>query len=104
MSLMKDLPGFMMVIIIGAVVGFVARFLYPGPNTLRGLLLTTVLGVIGAVVATFFARDLGLVDKNQLADPLSMILGAMIVLFIWNRLAVKRIVRDPGIHHPSVTR
>lgn len=101
---MRDLPGFMVVMIIGAAVGFVARLLYPGPNTPRGFLLTTVLGVVGAIVATFFARDLGFADKNQLADPISMIFGAMIVLFIWNRLAVRRIVRDPGMHHPNLMR
>lgn len=96
------MPGFMVVILIGAAVGIVARILYPGPNTVHGFILTTVIGVAGATLATYIARNLGFVRLNQLADPISMVLGSMFLLFIWNRLAAKRIVRDPGIHHPSV--
>jgi uncharacterized membrane protein YeaQ/YmgE (transglycosylase-associated protein family) len=98
------IPGFLMVILIGAVVGVAARFLYLGPNTLHGFILTVILGLIGATLATYVDRVIGLVDRNQLADPISMVIGAMIVLFIWNRLAARRIVYDPGMHHPSVAK
>lgn len=93
------MPGFIVIILIGAIIGFIARFLYPGPNTPHGFILTTVLGVVGASLATFFYRFIGLIDSNRLADPFSMIAGALIVLFIWNRLAVYGLVTDPGIHH-----
>ena len=97
------MPGFVVVILIGAAVGFVARFVYPGPNTPHGFLLTTVLGVCGATLATFGYRAIGLIEPNQLADPISMIIAAIVVLFIWNRLAVYRIVRDPGIPRDTPT-
>lgn len=82
-------------ILIGAAVGFVARFLYPGPKTPSGFALTTVLGIIGAVLATVFTHTIGLMNENQLADPISMVIGAVIVLFIWDRLVVYGLVRDP---------
>jgi uncharacterized membrane protein YeaQ/YmgE (transglycosylase-associated protein family) len=90
------MPGFMVVILIGAVIGLIARLLYPGPNTPHGFILTTALGIAGASVATFLGRWIGWLEPNQLADPISMIVGAIIVLFIWNHLAVYGIVRDPG--------
>jgi uncharacterized membrane protein YeaQ/YmgE (transglycosylase-associated protein family) len=95
------MPGFIVVVLIGAIVGFVSRFLYPGPNTPHGFVLTTVLGVCGAALATFTYRFIGLIASNELADPISMVVAAMLMLLIWNRLAVYDVVRDPGVHHPS---
>jgi len=92
------MPGFMFVIIIGAIVGFVARILYPGPNTVHGFILTTFLGIIGAALATFLEQYFGLLPMRHLADPFSMVIGAMIILFAWNRLAHHRVVYDPGMH------
>jgi uncharacterized membrane protein YeaQ/YmgE (transglycosylase-associated protein family) len=95
------MPAFIVIIFIGGAVGFVARFLYPGPNTVHGFVLTTVLGVAGAALATFIERYFDLIPMRQLADPISMIVGAIIVLFVWNRLANYRIVHDPGMHAHS---
>jgi uncharacterized membrane protein YeaQ/YmgE (transglycosylase-associated protein family) len=88
------MPTFITCILIGAAVGFVARFLYPGRRTPSGLMTTTVLGVLGAALGTVFAHTLGYVGTNQLADPISMVIGALIVLFIWNRLIAYGLVRD----------
>jgi uncharacterized membrane protein YeaQ/YmgE (transglycosylase-associated protein family) len=93
------MPSFVAVIIIGAVVGFVARYLYPGPNTMYGFILTTVLGVCGAALATFTYRSFGWIESNRLADFISMVAAATIVLFAWNRLAAYDVVSDPGMHH-----
>lgn len=90
------MPSFITCILIGGVVGFVARFLYPGPKAPVGFILTIVLGIIGAALATVFAHATGIVGINQLADPISMVIGAMILLFIWNKLVSYGIVRDPG--------
>ncbi len=100
---MLPIPGFMVVILIGIAIGFIARFFYVGPNTVHGFVLTAVLGLVGAYLPTILYRLLGIIEPNQLADPISMLVGAMIVLFIWNKLATHRYVYDPGIHHPSVT-
>ena len=95
------MPSFIVVIIIGAVVGFIARYIYPGPNTPHGFILTIVLGISGAALATFIYRYFGWIENNGLADPISMVVAAIIVLFIWNRLAEYNFVTDPGMHHPE---
>lgn len=43
-------------IIIGAIAGFIARLLSPSPNNPSGFILTTVLGIVGGIVATFIGR------------------------------------------------
>jgi uncharacterized membrane protein YeaQ/YmgE (transglycosylase-associated protein family) len=88
------MPTFVTCILIGAAIGFVARFLYPGPKKPRGFILTTVLGILGAVLASLFGHAVGYVESNQLADPISMVIGALIVLFIWNRLVAYGLVQD----------
>ena len=90
------MPGFIFVILIGAGVGFIARYLYPGPNTPHGFILTTILGIAGASLATFVGQYLNWLEPRHLADPISMVVGAIIILFIWNRLVVYHIVPDPG--------
>ena len=90
------MPTFVACILIGAVVGFIARLFYPGPKKPLGFILTTVLGIIGAALATVVARALGFVESNQLAGPISMVVGAIIVLFIWDRLVAYGLVREPG--------
>lgn len=93
------MPSFIVVIIIGVIVGFIARFLYPGPNTPHGFILTTLLGVCGAALGTFIYRYLGFIESNRLADPISMVVAAIFVLFVWNKLAAYGLVSDPGMHH-----
>jgi uncharacterized membrane protein YeaQ/YmgE (transglycosylase-associated protein family) len=85
------------IIVIGFVAGIVARFLYPGPNTPSGFVLTTVLGIAGAFVATFIGQTIGWYRLDQGAGFIGATVGALIVLFVWNRLAVHRVVRDPGM-------
>lgn len=93
------MPSFIAVIIIGGVVGLIARLLYPGPNTVDGFILTTVLGICGAALATFSYRYFGWIESNKLGDPISMVAASMIVLYGWNRLAAHDFVTDPGMHH-----
>jgi uncharacterized membrane protein YeaQ/YmgE (transglycosylase-associated protein family) len=91
------MPGFVFVFVIGAILGFAARLVYPGRNTVHGFILTTVLGTIGAAAATSFARSLRWAEPNQLANITSMFVGAIVVLFVWNRLVIWGIVPDPGL-------
>lgn len=90
------MPTFVTCILIGAAIGFIARFSYPGPRKARGFILTTVFGIIGAALATAVAHVVGSVGRNQLPDPISMVVGALILLFIWNRLVASGLVREPG--------
>jgi uncharacterized membrane protein YeaQ/YmgE (transglycosylase-associated protein family) len=46
------------IIVIGFVAGVIARFLAPGPNNPQGFILTTVIGIVGAFLATFIGQAL----------------------------------------------
>jgi uncharacterized membrane protein YeaQ/YmgE (transglycosylase-associated protein family) len=85
------------IIIIGFIAGLIARVLSPGPNEPRGFILTTAMGIAGAFVATFIGQTIGWYRLDQGAGLIGATLGALLVLFIWNRLVVHRIVRDPGV-------
>ena len=77
-------------IIAGAVVGLVARLISPSPHNPRGFVLTTVLGIVGSVVATFLGRAIHLYGPDQGAGIIASIVGAVIVLWIWHALAMRR--------------
>jgi uncharacterized membrane protein YeaQ/YmgE (transglycosylase-associated protein family) len=85
------------IIIIGFIAGLIARVVSPGPNEPKGFILTTALGIAGAFVATFIGQTIGWYRPDQGAGLITATLGALIVLFIWNRLVVHRVVRDPGV-------
>jgi uncharacterized membrane protein YeaQ/YmgE (transglycosylase-associated protein family) len=84
------------IIVIGFVAGIIARFLLPGPNRASGFILTTGLGIAGAFVATFIGQTIGWYRLDQGAGLIGAIVGALVVLFIWNRLVVRHVVSDPG--------
>jgi uncharacterized membrane protein YeaQ/YmgE (transglycosylase-associated protein family) len=77
-------------IIVGAIAGFVARWISPSPNNPQGFVLTTVLGIVGSVVATFLGRAIHLYGPDQGAGIIASIIGALIVLGGWHALAANR--------------
>jgi uncharacterized membrane protein YeaQ/YmgE (transglycosylase-associated protein family) len=85
------------IVVVGFVAGILARILSPGPNKPGGFLLTVALGVAGAFVATFIGQAIGWYRPDQGAGFITATLGALIVLFVWNRLVVNGAVRDPGV-------
>jgi uncharacterized membrane protein YeaQ/YmgE (transglycosylase-associated protein family) len=78
------------IIVIGFIAGLVARFVSPGPNDPRGFIMTTLLGIGGAFVATFIGQAIGWYRLDQGAGLIAAIIGAILVLFVWNRLTVRR--------------
>jgi uncharacterized membrane protein YeaQ/YmgE (transglycosylase-associated protein family) len=88
--------GIIWTIVIGFVAGVVARLLSPGPNNPAGFILTAVLGIAGAFVATFIGQTIGWYRADQGAGFIGATVGAVIVLFVWNRLVDARVVSDPG--------
>ena len=56
------------IIIIGFIAGVIARLLAPGPNNPTGFILTTVLGIVGAFVATFLGQAVGLYRSAKAPD------------------------------------
>ncbi|MGE3148102.1 MAG: GlsB/YeaQ/YmgE family stress response membrane protein [Pseudorhodoplanes sp.] len=84
------------IIVVGLVAGFVARLLSPGPNNPAGFILTCVLGIAGAFLATFVGQMIGWYGPDQGAGFITATIGAVVVLFIWNRLVASGRVSDPG--------
>ena len=84
------------IIFIGFVVGIIARIISPGPNNPSGFILTTTLGIAGAFLATFIGQQVGHYGPNQGAGFITATIGALVVLFIWNRLVARRAIGDPG--------
>ena len=69
------------IILIGLVVGLIARFVTPGPNP-RGIIVTIVIGVVGAVIATYGGQALGLYQIGQPAGFFGSIVGAVVLLIL----------------------
>ena len=78
------------IILIGFVAGIVARLLTRGPNRPSGFIVTTLLGIAGAFVATFIGQAIGWYRPDQGAGFIGAIVGAVLVLFIWNRFSARR--------------
>ena len=88
------MSGIIWVIIVGFIAGIIARFLSPGPNNPSGFILTTVLGIAGAFLATFLGQAIGHYGPEQGAGFITATIGALIVLFIWNRLVASGVMKD----------
>lgn len=75
--------GILWTIIIGFLAGVVAKFLMPGPNEPSGFILTTILGIVGAFVASYLGQALGWYAPGEGAGLIGAIVGAIIVLGVW---------------------
>jgi len=72
-------------IIIGLIVGLIARLLHPGRDGI-GIIMTTLLGIAGAMLATYGGHLLGLYRPGEPAGFIGAIIGAIIILFVVTRL------------------
>jgi uncharacterized membrane protein YeaQ/YmgE (transglycosylase-associated protein family) len=70
-------------IVIGFIAGIIAKFLHPGPNEPSGFILTTLLGIAGAFVATYLGQALGWYRADEGAGLIGAVVGAIIVLVVW---------------------
>lgn len=75
-------------IIIGLLAGIVAKFLMPGRDP-GGFIITTILGIVGAVVATYLGQAVGWYRAGEGAGFIGAVVGAVIVLAIY-RMTVGR--------------
>ena len=89
------------IVLIGFVAGIIARMLSPGPNNPSGFILTVVLGIAGSFLATFIGQTIGWYRPDQGAGFIAATLGALIVLFIWNRLVAHRVICRSGCPRPT---
>ncbi len=82
---------FIWTIIIGLVAGIIAKFVTPGKNEPQGFVLTTLLGIVGAFVATWLGQALGWYGPNEGAGLIGAVVGAVIVLLVWGALQRRRV-------------
>jgi uncharacterized membrane protein YeaQ/YmgE (transglycosylase-associated protein family) len=85
--------GILWTIIIGFVAGVIAKLLHPGPNEPSGFVLTTLLGIAGAFVATFLGQAIGWYHAGEGAGLIGAIVGAIIVLVVWGMFARRDVQR-----------
>jgi uncharacterized membrane protein YeaQ/YmgE (transglycosylase-associated protein family) len=76
-------------IIVGFIVGVIAKFLMPGRDP-GGLFVTAVLGIVGALLATFLGQALGMYAAGQAAGFIASVIGAMIVLALYHMIRGRR--------------
>jgi uncharacterized membrane protein YeaQ/YmgE (transglycosylase-associated protein family) len=74
-------------IVIGFLAGVIAKFIMPGSNEPSGFVLTTILGIVGAFVATWLGQALGWYGQNEGAGLIGAAVGAIIVLAAWGFIA-----------------
>ena len=82
--------GIIWTIIIGFVAGIVAKLITPGRNEPSGFILTTLLGIGGAFLATYLGQAIGWYRADEGAGFIGAIVGAIIVLVIWGFIARRR--------------
>ena len=82
--------GFVWTIIIGFIAGLIAKFVTPGRNEPSGFILTTLLGIVGAFLATWIGQALGWYRTGEGAGFIGAIVGAIIVLLIWSAISQRR--------------
>ena len=75
--------GILWTILIGFIAGVLAKLITPGGNEPSGFILTTLLGIVGAFVATYLGQALGWYEAGQGAGLIGATVGAIIVLLIW---------------------
>lgn len=75
------------IILIGFVAGLIAKLIHPGPNEPAGFILTTVLGIVGAFLATYLGQAIGWYRADQGAGFIGATVGAILVLAIWSMIA-----------------
>ena len=77
------------VLLIGLIVGAIAKLLMPGKDP-GGCIVTILLGIAGAVVASYLGRALGLYESGQPAGFIASIVGAMLLLLLYRLLFRRR--------------
>jgi uncharacterized membrane protein YeaQ/YmgE (transglycosylase-associated protein family) len=77
-------------IIIGFLAGVIAKFIMPGDNEPTGFILTAILGIVGAFVATYLGQALGWYRPGEGAGLIGAVVGAILVLVVYGMVAGRR--------------
>jgi uncharacterized membrane protein YeaQ/YmgE (transglycosylase-associated protein family) len=76
-------------LIIGLLVGLVAKFLMPGKDP-KGFFITMAIGVAGAFLATLLGQQLGIYQGEEAAGFIGAVIGAILLLIVYRVVAGKR--------------
>ena len=76
-------------ILIGLIVGIVAKFLMPGRDP-GGFIITVLIGIAGSLIATYLGRFMGYYQVGESAGFIAAVLGAIVLLFVYRLVAGKR--------------
>jgi uncharacterized membrane protein YeaQ/YmgE (transglycosylase-associated protein family) len=79
--------GILWTLVIGFLAGVIAKFLHPGPNEPSGFIVTTLLGIAGAFVATYLGQAIGWYRPGEGAGLIGAVVGAIVVLVVWGMIA-----------------
>jgi len=88
----ERLMSFIWTIIIGFIAGVIAKFVMPGPNEPSGFILTAILGIVGAFVASYMGQVIGIYGPGEGAGLIGAVIGAVIVLAVWAMIAKNKAV------------
>jgi uncharacterized membrane protein YeaQ/YmgE (transglycosylase-associated protein family) len=77
-------------VIIGFIAGVIAKFIMPGDNEPAGFILTAILGIVGAFVATYLGQALGWYRPGEGAGLIGAVVGAIIVLLVYGMVEGRR--------------
>jgi uncharacterized membrane protein YeaQ/YmgE (transglycosylase-associated protein family) len=78
-------------VIVGAIVGMVAKFIMPGSNEPKGFVLTAILGIVGAFIAKFVAENVGILGTSGIWGFVSSVIGAIVVLVIYGMVTKPKV-------------
>jgi len=77
-------------IVVGFIAGVIAKVIMPGDNEPSGFILTTILGIVGAFVATYLGHSLGWYRPGEGAGFVGAIVGSVLVLLVYGLVAGRR--------------
>ncbi len=80
--------GILITIVVGFIVGLIARAIMPG-NQSMGLIMTTILGIVGSLVASYGGAALGLYPAGSPVGWIASVIGAIVVLFLYGLVTKK---------------
>ncbi|MCP2041015.1 putative membrane protein YeaQ/YmgE (transglycosylase-associated protein family) [Neisseria sp. HSC-16F19] len=80
--------GFIWTILVGFVVGVLAKFIHPGKENM-GFILTTLLGIGGAMLAGYVGQAMGWYAAGEGAGFIASVIGAFVILFVYGKLSKK---------------
>ena len=83
------MTGFLVMIVLGLIIGAVAKLLMPGDDP-GGIIVTILLGIAGALVGGYLGRAIGLYQEGQPAGFVMSVIGALVLLFAYRLLTRAR--------------